>query len=236
MLFRFAVLAFAAIFAFSPSGRISMTNERGVLLLHLEIDGVGPLLFIFDPGAPDILTTYGESQLRGKPLFPVLSGDPEQLDPKHDPSSGTIAGSIGPALLQRYAVRIDYANAAITLIPFRTVASPLDPHALAMRVDAYEMPTVAAAVDGIAGRFEIDVRAPHSMLFTPFVREHAFREEEAHRIGLGRYVVRDSTVRLSRASQGKFASAGVAGLIGNDVLSKFIVTLDYHRNVVLVER
>lgn len=149
MLSRFAMLAFAGILAFSPAVHLSMTNDRGVLLLCARLDGIGTLTFIFDPGAGDFITTYASERLGRKPAyeitlgeatfrgpFPVLSGDPEQLDPQHDPGS-----------------------------------------------DGFGLPTIAAAVDGYAGRFEIDVR------------EHALRERDAHAITIGRY--RDS--RLSAA-------------------------------------
>lgn len=90
--------------------------------------------------------------------------------------------------------------------------------------------------DGIAGRFEIDVRAPVSMLFSPFVRQHHIVEDGAHRMTVGRFTVRSAAVRLSGATAGKFASTEVAGLIGNDVLSRFVVTLDYQRRAVYLER
>lgn len=249
MFSRFVALAFAGILASSPTVNVSIITDRGVLFVNASVNGVGPLLFIFDPGAGDLITTYAADRIGGKPVreigigdasvrgvFPVLSGDPEQLDPKHDLAQGAIAGSLGPAFLQQYAIRIDYAKAAITLTPFGTFVPEQAAEQLPVNIDSYGMPTVTAAVDGITGRFEIDVRAPTSMLFSPFVRQHHVLDEQPHSIDLGRYVVRDAVLRLSRASAGKFASAEVAGLIGNNVLSKFVLTFDYHRHVLLLER
>ncbi len=249
MLYRFLALAFAGILALHPAVDVSMTIDRGVLFVRASVNGVGPLLFIFDPGAGDLITAYGAERIGEKPareialdeasvrgVFPVLSGDPEQLDPRHDPSHGAIAGSLGPAFLQRYAVRINYEKSTIALIPFGTFAAQREAQAMPLYIDRYGMPTVAATFDGVGSQFEIDVRAPVSMLFTPFVREHQVIDGRPHSITLGRYVVRNAAVRLSRASNGKFASAEVAGLIGNDVLSKFVLTFDYHTGALYLER
>lgn len=235
MLSRLAVLAFAGIIAFSPVVHLSMTNERGVLFMRAWVDGVGPLLFVLDPGAQDVITTYGRDRLGGKQPFPVFPGDPQQLDPQHDQANGTIAGSIGPGLLRYYIVRIDYAKAEIVLVPFDAPDPARDAQSFPLRIDGFGMPTIAASVDGAHGQFEIDVRAPFSLLFTPFVRKHQFRGV-GHTVTLGRYTVHDSAMRLSQASAGKFASAEVAGLIGNDVLSGFVVTFDYHRQTLYLER
>lgn len=232
MFSRFAALALAGVLTFVPGAHLTMTNDRGVLFLSIQVGGTEPLLFIFDPGGQDVLTTYGQSRLGGKPLFPVLSGDPEQLDPRHDPKNGVIAGSIGPALLEQYAVRIDYGNSTVELLPFGTFSAPANAEQLPMQLDTFEMPTVEATIDGLRGRFEIDVRAQSSMLFTPFVRAHNVSAPYPHTVAIGRYVVRDATVRLSSASSGKFASPDVAGLIGNDILSRFVLTLDYRRHLI----
>ena len=116
MLSRFVALAFAAVLALHPANDVSMTMEHGVLFVRASVNGIGPLLFIFDPVAGDF--TLDDISVRG--LFPVLSGDPEQLDAHHDPAHGAIAGSLGPAFLRRYAIRITYANATIAVIPFST--------------------------------------------------------------------------------------------------------------------
>jgi hypothetical protein len=60
--------------------------------------------------------------------FQSLRGDPQQLDPTHDLRLGAIAGSIGPDVLRRYAVEVDYAHRTIAFTPlagFRVPAGVL---------------------------------------------------------------------------------------------------------------
>ncbi len=240
---------------------VPMRNEDGVLLLSGAINGVGPLLFTFDPGASDTYTRYARERLNGRQpqtvcfssaCFPAgmqyFADDPSQLFPRHDSSLGTIAGSIGPALLRHYVARIDYRANAFTLIPATSFQPPRGAQPLPVSSDSAEMPAIAGTVDGRSGLFELDVRAPTSMLFTPFLERTGLRDAYAatpvvktsatlvahaiRSVRIGGTELHDVPFWFSTASSGKFAAGDVAGLFGNNVLSHFVVTIDLPHRVV----
>jgi hypothetical protein len=138
----------------------------------------------------------------------------------------------------------------MTITPFADFRAPARATALPLKFDAFGLPVTAAAVDGIGGRFEVDVRAPVGLLFTPFVRQWRFvqryaRERPLKRSGLGpQYAVRRISVGgrtfrkvpmwFSTGKQSKFGSNVAAGLLGNDLLSHFSVTLDYRDRLVIL--
>lgn len=237
---------------------VPVQNENGVLLLSVTLDGTGPLLFTFDPGAGDLYTQYARSRLNGRAPQTVcllsacftasleyFDGNPAELFPRHDVSLGSIAGSIGPALLQRYVVQIDYRASTLTLIPPARFQPPAGVKALALQYDSSGMPAIAAAIDGTPVLVELDVRAPTSMLFTPFLERSGLRHAYAgtpvvkqsgiliaHAVGrvqVSGAELHDMAFWFSTASSGKFAAADVAGLLGNNVLSHFVVTMDTSR-------
>lgn len=244
-----------------PPVSLRIRNEGGVLLVPATVDGAGPLLFMFDPGANDLYTSYARERLNGRaPRIICVSGacysatmgyfggDPAQLDPQHASSGGTIAGSLGPELLRHYVARIDYRSSTLTLIAPEDFRPPRSATPIALRLDSYGLPVAPASVDGIPGLFEIDVRAPSSMLFRPFleraglgrryaktpvVRRSGMRVAHAVRsVRLQGVTVRSVPFWFSADTSGKFASGEVAGLLGNDVLSHFELTFDFpHRSV-----
>lgn len=234
---------------------VPIQQEHGVLYVRATVNGEGPLLFTLDPGAQDVYTSYARERLRGRvpqtvclsdACFPdamaYLDGDPAVIDPRHDPSQGIIAGSIGPALLRQYVTRIDYRHSTLTLIQAAAFRASPAARRLLMHIDSNGVPAISAAVDGLRGTFELDVRAPTSMLFAPFLDRTGLRRAYA-----GAPVARRSATLIahpvrsvqvsgvtftgipfwfSTSTSGKFASRDVAGLLGNNVLSHFEVTLD----------
>lgn len=233
---------------------VPVHNENGVLLVDAALDGARPLLFTFDPGAGDLYTRDARALLNGRaPKNVCLSSacftanmqyfdaDPAQLYPQHDASLGAIGGSIGPALLHSYVAEIDYRASTLTLIPPAHFAAPRGVEPLPLRSDSSGMPVVAAAVDGTTALFELDVRAPTSMLFTPFldrtglgrayastpvVKKSMFAAHAVRRVQISGVELHGVPFWFSTASNGKFAAGDVAGLLGNNVLSHFVVTLD----------
>jgi hypothetical protein len=218
----------------STTTRIPLVVEHGVLFMRAFVNGLGPMLFVF--------------VIRG--AFQTLRGDPQQLDPTHDLRLGAIAGSIGPDVLRRYAVEVDYAHRTIAFTALAGFRVPAGVLALPIDFDAYGLPKIPAAVDGVRGEFEVDVRAPQGLLFTPFARRAAFlrrygRERPLKRSGLGvQYAVRSVSVGgrtfrnlpmwFSTGNEGKFASKTAAGLLGNDLLSHFTVTFDYRDRIIIL--
>ena len=251
--------------ALGKDTEVPLLIDQGVLLLHAQINDVGPLLFVFDPGAGAFITTYAQTRLGNKPArtlriggasipesMPVFPGDPAQLYPVHDTRLGVLAGSIGPDLLSHYVVRVDFSRKNLALIPFSQFTAPRGAAALRLRFDPFGMPVIDARVDHAPGRFELDLRAPTTMLFKPFADERDFTRRYASapvlkragtsvqhslsQIELGPYAVKDVPTWFSADTSGKFAQRTIGGLLGNNVLSHFVITLDYRRGIVYLER
>ena len=252
----FVLFSFIALTAISLAGTLEtsvpLTIEKGVLFMHARVDGSEPMLFVFDPGADSYVTRYAAPQLTARPShtvnvggisitepLPVIDGDPQQLDPSHNAALGTIAGTIGRELLRRFVVRIDYAHGTLALISPATFHAG-SRNALPLHMDRYGIPTVPATVNGVAGTFELDVRAPSSMLFTPFAHSLGFQVPQQTKrrldsVRIGTYVQTGVAAWISNAQSGKFASSEPQGLIGNDVLWHYVVTLDYSRGLAYLQ-
>ena len=238
----------AVVALLASSLTVPMKQEHGVLYLQVRVDGAGPLLVTFDPGGEDVYTSYARTHLNGRApktvclssaCYPArmqyIDGDPNQLDPQHDSHAGIIAGSIGPSLLREYVACVDYRNSTLTLTPATVFRAPPAARALPLTFDSYQMPVAQAEVDGVAAPLEIDVRAGTSMLFSPFVaRTKLDRTRVVHTVKIAGYTLQDVRITSSMATSGKFASSEVAGLLGNNLLSRFALTLDFqHRNAYL---
>jgi len=233
----------------AEGARVPISIDKGVLFLKARIDDSQPVLFVFDSGGGSYLTQYGARQSTSRKMLhigaisiaaprQVLEGDPSELDPAHDRSLGEIAGTIGPELMHRYVLRIDYARQEMTLID-PTRFEPPAVKGLPLSVDAFGVPAVPAAVNGVPGTFELDVRAPTSMLFTPFARSLGLSVPQTSKrrvdsIAIAGYRQSGTLVWISNASDGKFAAADPLGLLGNDVLSAYVITIDYSRAMVYV--
>jgi hypothetical protein len=242
---------------------VPMEVEGGVIFVSGQIDGSGPLRFVFDPGAEDLITTDGRSHLSsaqltklrlGSATFPVrfadFPGNSTDLVPNHTPARGTVAGSIGPALLKRYAVEVDYAAATMRLTPLKAFTPPPNAARLPFTLDAYDLPVVDVDIDGAPARVELDLRAPTSMLFPAFLERSGVGAQYAnaavvkrssrgvahdlHTVSIAGIRVSGVTTWFSQAKSGKFASSSAAGLFGNNVWSRFVVTLDYRRRAAYV--
>lgn len=243
-----------------------LQREHGVLLLHASADHSASMLYVFDPGGADTYTRFLRTALRGRSpkrlcvaraCFPAamayMDGDPQQLDPSHDPSAGTIAGSIGLQMLRNYVATIDYQNSTLTLTPPAQFHPPQAARRFVLSFDDFGQPAIQAAVDGVSGLFELDVRAGTSMLFSPFLERTGLRGSysgtpvvrqsgrlAAHavrRVRVGDLTLSDTPFWFSTASAGKFANPHAAGLLANNVLSHFLVTFDVpHKAVYLTAR
>ncbi|MBV8600919.1 MAG: aspartyl protease family protein, partial [Candidatus Eremiobacteraeota bacterium] len=164
---------------------------------------------------------------------------------------------VGRELLARYATRIDYDARTLTFWPLDgfAYAGSASPIPFQSR---HGTPEVRATIDGVGGLFQIDTGSAASVVLTaPFVAandlRHAYRLA-GHTIvgrGVGGYTradlargkllkigdveVSDPVLDLSTDRAGVFASSAIAGNIGNDVLSRFTLTLDYRRRVLYLE-
>lgn len=242
------------------AARVPFRVVRGVVVFEARIDGRGPFDFTFDPGANDVLTNIaavslglkstsqtrvrslriGDAEIRDIPL-PVYVGNPADIF-QTLPNEPPIAGALGPGILNRFAVRLDYRAHTLTLTPLKTFvyAGRGIPVPFTMQDD--NIPLIAASVDGVTGIFQYDVRAPAALfLFSPFLE----RSGLAQRYSAGSHAVAALTVagktlanvptRFGPARSGTFGSANEAGLLGYGVLSRFTTTIDYSRKVIYFE-
>jgi hypothetical protein len=164
-----------------------------------------------------------------------------------------LAGLIGSELLAHYVVTIDYTRRTLTLNSrgFRPQSAAFSlPLGLAVSMDGLSHPSISAELDGITGEFVIDTGASAQVIVSErFQEEHqpfAGAGTTLHFLspgGLGGH----ANMRMGFGKQfriGQFALpsplvAGIdhgnsrmgslsraAGLIGNGVLSNFIITID----------
>jgi len=246
---------------------VPMWVDHGVIFFDATVDGKGPFAFILDPGAQgavsgDTLHTLGMpmtdaaeleiaigTAVIGKVTLQMIDGDGSALDPKHDPAGPPIAGALGPEILKRFALRVDYAHTTLTLTPlesfkYRGSGKPLPV------VFHDVIPLVTAAADSVSGLFAYDLRAPGTiMLFHPFLEQHGFLARYGvapdaehprvpgtlHALQLAGITLTEQPVNFAGFTSGKFASATEAGVLGYDVLSQFVTTVDYRDGVIYFE-
>ncbi|HEY1991595.1 MAG TPA: hypothetical protein VGH71_03975 [Gammaproteobacteria bacterium] len=246
---------------------VPLRVDQGVVFFDVMLDGKGPFAFILDPAAAggitaDTLRKLGRSDAEtaqvgvavgslqlGKLPLRVFDGDGAYLDPKHDPAAGPIAGTLGPELLARYAMRLDYTHASLGLTPLATFR--YRGHGQALPLVFHDvMPLILASADGITGLFAYDVRAPgRLMLFHPFLARNGFLSRYGvqpdaahpsiagvlHTLGVAGVTLREQPANFAGYTSGKFAATDEAGVLGYDVLSQFITTADYRHKLIYFE-
>jgi hypothetical protein len=235
----------------ASSAQVPFSLDKGVIVFQARINGQGPFAFTFDPGAQGVLTSVAALPLGLKPgkmanvgrlevggaqidniALPVYAGNSTDLFPARDPNAAPIAGSLGPELLDRFAVRLDYAAQTLTLTPM--TGSPGAPTGATQRFTLQEdddIPLVRAAIDGVPGLVQFDVRAPAALILF----RHPAGTGTVQRLELGGIVLHDVPARFTDAQAGKFSSRTEAGLVGSRVLSQFVTTLNYRAQTIRFE-
>ena len=246
---------------------VPLRVDKGVIFFDVTVDGRGPFAFILDPAAEGGITgdtlhqlgksagdtakvdvSVGSLHLGTLPLR-VFDGDGAYLDPKHDPAAGAIAGTLGPELLARYAMRLDYGHATLTFTPLAAFHYQGTGTALSLKLHDV-MPLISASADGVSGLFAYDVRAPGKlMLFHPFLEHNGFLSRYGvqpdaehpsipgvlHRLELAGVSLQDQPANFAGYTTGKFAATDEAGVLGYDVLSQFVTTVDYRHKLIYFE-
>ena len=178
------------------------------------------------------------------------------------PLSGTsvvegtaLDGVVGYELLKRFVIRINYANHQLQILRPADFDARSAGTAVPFTFDG-RMPQVAGSLDGLAGRFDIDTGSRDALsINSPFVKAHQSllqtyaptartvvgwgaggaaygRLARAHEFRMGDVAVMCPVVELSTEAEGTDAEASVAGVIGNEILSRFTVTFDYPKQLV----
>jgi hypothetical protein len=156
---------------------------------------------------------------------------------------------LGREFFASLVLTIDYANATLTLTNPSVFEAAPGAQALPMTMRQGAFPNVEASVDGATGSFDIDAGSANGLLLTKaFSDAHGIRGEmtktvavdAGHGVGgaLGGVAGRVSTFTLgdakfdnpvaivTDAKGGAFATPGLGGNIGYDVLHRFTLTID----------
>jgi hypothetical protein len=167
------------------------------------------------------------------------------------------AGVLGFDFIDRFVDEIDYDGRLLTLRDPASFKYSGPGTALPMTL-AGHTPVVKMTLDGdIEGDFRVDVGSGSTVdLHTPFVEKHGLlarvlpsvdvtgggfggtfttRVVRMKKLALGPYAWDQPLVGLSRATVGAFTSEDYAGNIGNRILERFKVTLDYERRQMWLE-
>jgi len=163
-----------------------------------------------------------------------------------------LAGVLGYDFISRFVVTVDYDHAVITLHDPKTYTYPGTP--LPMVLNGI-VPAVNATLDGrYDGLFRLDLGSSSTVdVHAPFARRYQLEKRlraartvsgagfggqfesslgRMRSMAIGPYRWSDPMVSISHATEGAFASEDFAGNIGNRLLERFKVTLDYdHRRV-----
>jgi hypothetical protein len=168
-----------------------------------------------------------------------------------------MAGVIGYDVISRFVVTIDYDDSLIVLHDPATWEYRGGEKPLVMVMNG-TVPAVQGEFDGSdEGVFRLDVGSSSTVdVHAPFARAKGLlgrmgRTQPVDGVGfggaftadigrlrsmrLGPYEWDDPIVLVSHATEGAFASEELAGNIGNRVLERFRVTLDYRRRQVWLE-
>jgi hypothetical protein len=168
-----------------------------------------------------------------------------------------VAGIIGFDLISRFVNVIDYDSTTVTLRDPKTYTHEGGGQKLAMRL-AGTVPVVTMTLDGRwTGEYRLDVGSSATVdLHGPFWRSHGidralhgsaevmgggFGGTFTSRVGrlqsleIGPFGWKEPLVSLSGATTGALASEEYAGNIGNRLLERFQLTLDYERREVWLE-
>jgi hypothetical protein len=167
------------------------------------------------------------------------------------------AGVIGFDFINRFVNEIDFDARVLTLRDPKTFQYAGRGAAIPMTL-AGHTPVVTMKLDGgITGGFRVDVGSGSTVdLHTPFVKQHDLvaragrgvevmgggfggtfttRIVRMKKLEIGPYSWADPLVSLSQATAGAFTSEDYAGNIGNRILERFKVTLDYERRQMWLE-
>jgi clan AA aspartic protease (TIGR02281 family) len=189
----------------------------------------------------------GTAVLEDEPIFIIPLPEALQAD-----------GLIGYPFLRRFVVTLDWPNSRLLLTMPGRFKAPDGAAALPIRLKE-NIPTVEGEVDGNRGWFEVDTGANSAMTLYPrFIEQHGLRDRYSPRIRtitgrgvgglnygdyvrvgavtLGPFSLKGTVVQLSRQQAGSDAKSDLAGRIGNEILDRFTLTLDYpHKRLILTK-
>ncbi len=164
-----------------------------------------------------------------------------------------VAGILGFDFLSRFVTKIDYEKGIMTLFDpdSASAAAPIDAPLI------HNVFSLECVVDGLfSGNFLIDTGAASSLLQKRFSEEHGLFDNRrlieislmgagGEEIGylarfdsleIGGFTIKQPIFALSKEEGGIGAFPGISGIIGNDILQRFTLTLDYGNQRIGLER
>ncbi len=166
-----------------------------------------------------------------------------------------VEGILGYDFLSRFVTLIDYEMALISFFEPDSFESP--PGAAVMEAPLiHNVFSVEASLDSICrGTFLIDTGASNSMLQKSFAEEHGLSDGREGKdivilgaggeeyafltrfdsFEIGGFSVEDPVFAISETDSGIAAFKGISGIIGNDILHRFDLILDYKRQRIRLE-
>jgi hypothetical protein len=167
------------------------------------------------------------------------------------------AGVIGFDFINRFVNELDFDARLLTLREPKTFQYAGPGTAIPMTLAGHTPVVTMKLDDGITGDFRVDVGSGSTVdLHTPFVKQHELmtragrgvelmgggfggtfttRMVRMKKLEIGPYSWADPVISLSQATIGAFTSEDYAGNIGNRLLERFKVTLDYERRQMWLE-
>jgi len=166
------------------------------------------------------------------------------------------AGILGFDFISRFVDEIDFDRGQLTLYDPARFHYAGAGQALPMTLAGHTPVVKMKLDDAYEGDFRVDVGSGSTVdLHTPFVKQHDLMQHTPYldvtgggfggtfttrmvrlkKLELGPFAWADPLVSLAQASAGAFTSEDYAGNVGNRILERFKVTLDYERRQLWLE-
>jgi len=166
-----------------------------------------------------------------------------------------IGGVLGYDFLSRFVTRIDFERSTITFVEPDSFA-PRGSERIVEAPLVHNIFTLPASLDTAKASFYLDTGANSSLLHAGFAgsteiangrRTHPMSirgagvEETASlcrfdSLSLGGFTIAGPVLAITRSMKGIGVLENVDGIVGNDILERFMVTLDYGKQRVLLEK
>ncbi len=171
-------------------------------------------------------------------------------------ASYRIDGIVGYEMLKNFVVSIDYVHRRLTLTDPSAFGPPKG--AAAIHFKSNTVPVIPARVDGIGGAFMFDTgNAFYSTLAQSFVTAHSLESrlpgtilvQSSGNLGgalrprltrvtsfeIGPYRIDEPVFAITNTSKGALAGTAFAGNVGEAILTRFDVALDYDRSIIYLK-
>mgnify|MGYP001148671274 FL=1 len=239
-------------FIFDTGAGGTVINLRTALNLKLRPSGFTP---VKSAHSQDVTPYFADNELKlahlGVSDVRLLGSSLDHLEAR---SGIPIDGIVGFAILQKYIVRINHDNATLELYNKENYTFPSNARAYDVSW-WFPVPSIKATLtldngEKITGSFLIDTGASTSLILnSPFVNRNRllkkFRKKLKHssqgltskkitdfkarlkQIKIGDFSFSSVPVNLSQAKRGLLASDKIDGILGNGLLKRFNLILDY---------